>query len=90
MNIYAAAERSATANNRDLSIPYVTPYLAFVAVASLPEDWFTFEWNYILRLLLVVPLLAFYWRSYVSLTGPRSRFISGVVGAAAGVVGTVL
>jgi len=90
MNTLTATAGSARESNKDLLIPYVAPYLAFVAIASLLGGYLTFEWNYVLRLLFVVPLLIFYWRSYVPLRGPKSPLISGLAGAFTGILGTVM
>ncbi len=76
--------------NKDLLIPYLAPYLAYVAVASLPGEYLAREWNYVLRLALAVPLMGWGWKRYVSLTGPGSAVASVGVGVLGGVAGAIL
>ena len=75
--------------NYRLLLPYAAPYFAYVAVATflraLPP-----EWNYALRIVVVVGLLIWAWRWYMPLTGPGSTVVSVAWGAVAGVAGTVL
>lgn len=85
-----AATKTLAMTNKELLFTYVVPYVAFVAIASLPRSWLSFEWNYAVRLLVVVPLLIFAWRYYTSLTGPKNPLVSAVVGTFAGILGTVL
>lgn len=76
--------------NRQLLLPYAIPYLAYVAIASLPGDLVAPEANYALRFVVVVVLLAWARRWYCPLRGPQAPGISVVVGLAAGLVGAVL
>jgi len=76
--------------NRQLLLPYMLPYLAYVAIASLPGEIFSREVNYGLRLLVVSALLIWARRWYFSLTGPGSPLVSTLWGIAAGVAGTGL
>jgi hypothetical protein len=76
--------------NRQLLLPYIVPYLAYVALASVPGEWLSREVNYGLRLLVVTALLLWARRWYCSLTGPGSRLVSVFWGVAAGVAGTGL
>ena len=74
-------------SNRALLLPYLAPYVAYVGLGAfrLPT-----EWIYALRLVAVPALLAWGWRWFPRLTGPRSPLASLGVGAAAGLVGTAL
>lgn len=76
--------------NRQLILPYMAPYLAYVAIASIPGDLLSREVNYGLRLVVVTALLLWARRWYCSLTGPGSPLVSALWGIAAGVVGTGL
>ncbi len=76
--------------NRQLILPYAAPYLAYVGIASIPEDLLPMEFNYPLRLIVVPLLLAWAWRWYCPLTGPRSKSGSIATGIAAGLLGLVL
>ncbi len=76
--------------NKDLLVPYVAPYLAYVALASLPDGLLAVEWNYALRLLVVPSLLVYFWRAYLPLLGCERPFLSIGVGLVAGLVGTAL
>ncbi len=76
--------------NRQLILPYMAPYLAYVAIASLPGEILSREVNYALRLVVVFALLVWAKRWYCALTGPGSPFVSVLWGIAAGVVGTGL
>jgi CAAX protease family protein len=76
--------------NRDLLLPYALPYLAYIGLGAAFDGWLGRAGVYALRLVAVPALLAWGWRSYRSLFGPRSRAVSALVGAAAGLGGTVL
>jgi hypothetical protein len=76
--------------NRRLAIPYLAPYAAYVAIASVPTDWLTREQSYALRAVLVTGLVAWGWRHYTHLLGPRSPLGSAAVGALAGLAGLAL
>jgi uncharacterized protein len=76
--------------NRQLLIPYILPYMAYVAIASLPGDILAREMNYGLRLAVVAALLLWARRWLCSLTGPGSPLVSVFCGVAAGAVGTGL
>jgi membrane protease YdiL (CAAX protease family) len=76
--------------NRQLLLPYMAPYLAYVAIASLPGELLSREVNYGLRLVVVTALLLWARRWYCSLTGPGSPLVSVLWGVAAGVAGTGL
>ncbi len=76
--------------NRQLLLPYMAPYLAYVAIASLPGEMLSREANYGLRLVVVAALLVWARRWYCSLTGPGSPLVSALWGIAAGVAGTGL
>jgi len=76
--------------NRQLLLPYMAPYLAYVAIASLPGELLSREVNYGLRLVVVTALLLWARRWYCSLTGPASPLVSVLWGIAAGVAGTGL
>jgi membrane protease YdiL (CAAX protease family) len=73
--------------NRRLAIPYLLPYAAYVAIASLPADWLSREQSYLLRAVLVTGALGWGWRRYVHLLGPRPAAGSVAVGAAGGLLG---
>lgn len=77
-------------SNRELIIPYAAPYLAYVGIASLLQDKLGVEFNYILKLVVVTGLLAWAWRWYMPLTGPRSRAGSCGWGVVFGLIGLVL
>ena len=76
--------------NKDLLLPYLAPYLAYVAVASILKNQLTHEWSYAVRLLVVPALLVWGWKRYVPLVGPRSPVMSVMFGLAGGLLGTVL
>jgi uncharacterized protein len=76
--------------NKDLLLPYLAPYLAYVAIASTLENQLTHEWSYAVRLLAVPALLAWSWKRYAPLVGPRNPVMSVMFGLSAGLLGTVL
>ncbi|MDD2463386.1 MAG: CPBP family glutamic-type intramembrane protease [Desulfobulbus sp.] len=76
--------------NRQLILPYAAPYLAYVGIASIPEDILPMEISYPLRLIAIPLLLAWGWRWYCPITGPRSTLGSIAIGMAAGVLGLVV
>lgn len=76
--------------NRQLILPYAAPYLAYVGIASIPSTYLSTELGYLLRLIAVPLLLAWAWRWYCPLRGPRSVRGSVGVGAVAGLLGLVV
>ncbi len=74
-------------SNRDLFLPFLLPYLAYVGLGTVPLP---VEWSYGLRLVVVPALLAWGWRLYPSLIGPKSPLVSIGLGLAAGVTGAAL
>jgi membrane protease YdiL (CAAX protease family) len=76
--------------NRSLLLPYVAPYLAYVAIATFSPDRISPELSYLLRLVAVTILLRWAWRWYVPLTGPRNPWASCAWGAGAGLLGIAL
>jgi membrane protease YdiL (CAAX protease family) len=81
-------------DNRQLLLPYLAPYFAYVGVASLVDtfaaDRISHELDYAIRLVLTSAALIWAWRFYVPLRGPRSPLGSVAVGVAAGLVGLAL
>ena len=76
--------------NRQLILPYAAPYLTYVGIASIPEAVLPMEISYPLRIVVVSLLLAWGWRWYCPIRGPRSRVGSMSLGAIAGLVGFAL
>jgi hypothetical protein len=77
-------------SNRELLLPYALPYLAYVGIDALLGPWLGRAGVYALRLVAVGALLAWGWRSYRGLVGPRSPAVSVAVGMLAGLPGTAL
>jgi hypothetical protein len=77
-------------SNRDLLLPYALPYLAYVGIDAALGSALGRAGTYGARLVVVSALLAWGWRRYRPLRGPRSLAGSIGVGAAAGLAGTVL
>jgi membrane protease YdiL (CAAX protease family) len=77
-------------SNRDLLLPYALPYLVYVAIDAAFGDGLGRAGVYALRLVAIPALLAWGWRRYQSLRGPRSAAHSAGIGALAGAMGTVL
>lgn len=73
-----------------LLFTYVVPYFAYVLTLMLPEDVVPKPWAYGLATIAAAAGIAWAWRWYVPLRGPRSPLGSLVAGAAIGVVGTGL
>ncbi len=76
--------------NRQLFLPYIAPYLAYVGIASIPSEYLPVEFNYLFRIITVLSLLCWAWRWYSPLKGPRSPWISTLVGAGVGIIGMVI
>ena len=81
---------TARPSNRALLLPYALPYAVYVLVASVPPDVLGRSANYGVRIVLTAAALAWAWRHYVPLTGPKPKAGSVVVGIAAGLIGTAL
>ena len=77
----------AAPSNRQLALPYVAPYLAYVGIATLFSSLLSMEVNYLLRIIVVGLLLVWAWRWYCPLRGPLSPAGSVLYGVAAGLVG---
>lgn len=75
--------------NSRLLLPYAAPYFAYVGVAMFLRT-LSVDWNYALRMVSVVALLAWGWRWYVPLTGPKNAWVSCGWGGLVGVAGSVL
>lgn len=76
--------------NASLLLAYALPYVVFVAVSNLPEDWLAAEPAYALRGAAALATALFFFRRYVPLRGPGSLAGSIGAGAGAGVAGTAL
>jgi len=77
-------------SNREIIVPYVLPYFAYVGLAAVPVDVLSREINYGLRLAVVGLLLLWSRRWYMALTGPGSPWVSILWGVAFGLAGTAL
>lgn len=73
--------------NRDLLLPYLAPYLAYVGIASLLQNIMPIEINYCIRLIVVPALLYWAWRWYAPLTGPKNPVVSIFYGLVFGLLG---
>jgi hypothetical protein len=90
MNPQVAQAVPGQAANRLLLLPYALPYLIYVGIASLLGGRVSAEASYLLRLVCVPLALAWGWKWYSGVRGPRSGWGSVGVGAAWGVVGAVV
>ncbi len=77
-------------SNQELIIPYAAPYFAYVAISSVLHNKISVEFNYCLKLVIVPALLAWAWKWYVPLTGPKSKVVSSLYGVVFGIVGLVV
>jgi hypothetical protein len=75
--------------NADLLLPYLLPYAAYVGIATLAGGLGRVP-DYALRILATGLLLAFLWKRYQPIRGPRPVWGSVAVGAAAGVAGVLV
>ena len=62
------------------------PYALYVGIASVPAEWLSREANYAVRLVVVAAAIAWAWRRYLPLTGPKSAGTSVAIGLVAGAV----
>ena len=77
-------------SNRDLLLPWFAPYFAYVGIASLFGDVISIEMNYLLRIIVVTPLIVWAWKWYVPLSISGRRKVSVIWGVIAGLGGCVL
>ena len=77
-------------SNYQLVFTYVLPYFAYILALMLPETLVPKAAAYGLALVLATGALAWGWRWYVPLRGPRSLAGSIAAGLAGGVAGTAL
>lgn len=83
-----SGERSDT--NQHLLWAYAVPYVLFTATGALSQKVLGPEALYALRIVLCAAALAFFWRRYAPLRGPRSPAGSIGVGVLAGLVGLAI
>ena len=76
--------------NRDLILPYAAPYFAYVLIASAFGDYTSIEINYLIRLIAVSLLILWAWKRYSPIKGPKSPFVSIVIGIMAGFLGLLI
>lgn len=76
--------------NRDLLLPYIAPYFAYVFIASFFGRFWSQEICYAIKIIVVPLILAWAWRWYLPLAGPKNPFVSALVGIPVGLVGLVL
>jgi membrane protease YdiL (CAAX protease family) len=82
--------RSRKPSNYSLLFVYVLPYFLYVFSLMLPERLVPKPWSYALAMAASGAALAWGWRWYVPLRGPRSLAGSIAAGLAAGTAGTAL
>lgn len=80
---------SRAASNRSLLLPYVLPYIAYVLPGAFDAQLGR-SGVYLLRLAIVPLALAWGWRHYAAILGPRNRFASAALGAVVGALGCAL
>ena len=78
-----------THSNYKLLLPYILPYVAYVAIATLFSG-LDVGINYTLRIVVVSGILFWGWRRYVPFRGPGSYPYSIGVGIVFGLAGTIL
>jgi len=76
--------------NRELFLPYLAPYFAYVLIASFLADRISLEVNYATRLVATSALLVWAWRWYVPLRGPKNQYLSIMAGIVFGLVGCIV
>jgi membrane protease YdiL (CAAX protease family) len=76
-------------SNYSLLVPYIAPYLAYVAIASLFSG-LSPVLNYSIRIIVVSLLLWWFRRWYIPITGSKSKIISIIVGIIFGIIGAIL
>lgn len=73
-----------------LLFTYVLPYFVYVFALMLPEDQVPKPWSYGIATVASAAAIAWVWRWYLPLRGPRSVSGSLLAGIAGGVAGTAL
>jgi membrane protease YdiL (CAAX protease family) len=76
--------------NRDLALPYFLPYFAYVGIASLLGNKVSMELNYLLRILVVTPLIVWVWKWFMPFSSPGKKIMSVLWGIGTGLVGFAL
>jgi membrane protease YdiL (CAAX protease family) len=77
-------------SNRALLLPYVLPYVVYTGIGSLADDRLSPELDYLARLIGTGAALAWAWRHYPALRGPKTASGSVASGVLAGAFGMVL
>ena len=75
--------------NSRLLVPYFAPYMAYVSIAFLGKN-LPYEWNYLLRATIVLTLLLWGRKRYITFRGPKSPTFSALYGLIYGVLGTLV
>lgn len=76
--------------NSELILPYLAPYVLYIALQSALEEKLPGSWIYALRISSVPILLAIFRRDYLPLSSPSARAGSVAWGIVAGILGTIL
>lgn len=76
--------------NKQLIVPYVAPYFAYILIASVFGDLLSIEVNYFFRIVVSGGLLLWVWKWYAPLALPGKFAGSIVWGLLAGILATVL
>jgi membrane protease YdiL (CAAX protease family) len=77
-------------SNRDLLLPYAAPYFAYVGIAAFGKDLIPVELVYALEIIIVPLLLAWAWKWYAPITGPKSNLGSILYGIVFGIAGLII
>ncbi len=76
--------------NKRLLVPYVAPYLAYTAIASIFQDLVSKEVNYLLRIIITGGLLLWAKNWYISFTDSKPAASSLGLGCLFGIIGCLL
>ncbi len=82
--------RGTAPRNRDLLLPYLLPYVAYMGVATLLPGPDQRAMSYALRIAACGAALVWGWRRYLPLRGPGSTAGSVGMGLGVGLLGTAL
>ena len=83
----ATEHSKANTVNKDLFTWFAAPYFVYVGIGALAGDYLSLELIYLLKIVLVVPILFCGRRRYMPLNGPLNPFFSFATGITAGILG---
>ncbi len=76
--------------NKSLLLPFLAPYAVYILSGILLDGPLSRQWGYAARIVCTGIAIIWVWKYYLPLQGPKSNWVSVIVGIIAGAGGCVL